>query len=306
MLVRLAGWCGKTRREREWTAEFESHLRMHIDDNLRAGMSAEQARREALMKFGSIESAKESMRDRATFVWIDTSWQDIRYAVRSLRRSPGFAITAILSLALGLGASLAIFTVADNLLLRPLPYRDSSQLVMVWEASRTARYDHNMVSPGNYFDWKAQNDVFPAWPVLRESRSVLIDGDRAEEFGKQSVTADFFPLLGVQPVRGRLFTAEEDLAARSTDTLLLISYRLWQSWFGGNDNVIGRKVQVNAIPRTIIGVLPPGFYFLNREIDLWEPLGLNPAEDYRKTQGRWMMCMRACSPASQSARRRLT
>ena len=296
LLARLAGWSGKKQREREWSAEFESHLRLHIDDNLRAGMSAEEARREALVKFGSIESVKESMRDRATFVWIDTSWQDIRYAFRSLRRSSGFAVTAILSLALGLGASLAVFTVADNLLVRPLPYRNSSQLVMIWEANAHRAMYHSIVSPGNYLDWKAQNDVFAGMAGFRESRSVLIDGDRAEEFGKQSVTADFLPLLGVQPVRGRLFTTEEDRASISTDTLLLISYRLWQAWFAGSDDVIGRKVQVNAIPRTIIGVLPQGFYFLNREIDLWEPVGLNPAEDYRKTQGYWMTCVARMRP----------
>jgi putative ABC transport system permease protein len=296
VLVRLAAWFGGTRREREWTDEFEAHLRMHIEDNLRAGMGPEQARKEASMKFGSVESVKESMRDRATFVWIDTSWQDIRYAVRSLRRSPGFAITAILSLTLGLGASLAVFTVADNLLVRPLPYRNSSQLVMIWEANPQHGLDHNVASPGNYFDWKARNDVFAGMAGLRDSRSVLIDGDRAEEFGKQSVTADFFPLLGVQPVRGRLFTTEEDRAAASTDTLLLISHRLWQSWFAGSDNVIGRKVLVNAVPRTIIGVLPASFYFRNREIDLWEPLGLIPGEDYRATQGRWMTCLGRLRP----------
>ena len=291
VLVRLAGWFGKTQREREWTTEFESHLRLHTDDNLRSGMSAEQARREALMKFVSLESVKESMRDRATFVWLDTSWQDIRYAWHSLRRSSGFAFTAVLSLALGLGSSLTVFTVADNLLVRPLPYRNSSQLVMVWEANPKRDMHRSIASPGNYLDWKAQNDVFAGMAGLRESRSVLIDGDRTEEFGKQSVTADFFPLLGVQPVRGRLFTTEEDRASISTDSLLLISYRLWQSWFGGSDDVIGRKVQVNAVPRTIMGVLPPGFHFLNREIDLWEPVGLNPAEDYRKTQGYWMTCV---------------
>jgi putative ABC transport system permease protein len=296
VLARLAAWFGKTRREREWTAEFESHLRLHIDDNLRAGMSPEEARRQALVKFGSVESVKESMRDRATFVWIDTSWQDVRYAWRSLRRSSGFTVAAILSLALGLGASLAVFTVADNLLVRPLPYRNSSQLVMVWEANPQRGFHHSIASPGNYLEWKAQNDVFAGMAGLRESRSVLIDGDRAEEFGKQSVTADFFQVLGVQPVRGRLFTTEEDRASISNDTLVLISYRLWQRWFGGSDDVIGRKVQVNAVPRTIIGVLPPGFYFLNREIDLWEPVGLNPAEDYRKTQGYWMTCVARMRP----------
>ena len=147
----------------------------------------------------------------------------------------------------------------------------------------------------------------PAWPVLRESRSVLIDGDRAEEFGKQSVTADFFQVLGVQPVRGRLFTTEEDRASNSTDTLLLISYRLWQSWFGGDDDVIGRKVLVNAVPRTIIGVLPPGFYFLNREIDLWEPIGPQPGSGLPQNGGLLddMRCPHAAG-SHDSATHRLT
>jgi putative ABC transport system permease protein len=294
--LRLAGWRGQAHRERELAAEFESHLQMHIEDNLRAGMSADEARREALVKFGGMESTKESMRDGWTLVWLETAWQDVRYAARGLRRSPAFATTAILSLALGLGASLAIFTVADNLLLRPLPYRDAAQLVMIWEDSRSQGYDHNIVSPGNYFDWKAQSGVFQSMAGLRDQRSVLIDGDRSEEFGKQGVTADFFPLLGVQPVRGRLFTAKEELASTSSDYLLLISYRLWQSWYGGDESVIGRKVQINSVPRTIIGVLPPGFYFRNRDVDLWEPLGLNPAEDYRKTQGRWMLCVARMKP----------
>ncbi len=294
--LRLAGWRGRARRERELAAEFESHLAMHIEDNLRAGMSPEAARRKALVKFGGMESTKESMRDGWSLVWLETAWQDLRYAARGLRRSPAFAVTAILSLALGLGASLAIFTVADNLLLRPLPYRDASQLVMIWETNHSLGYDHNVVSPGNYFDWKTQSGVFEAMAGLHDSRSVLIDGDRAEEFGKQSVTADFLPLLGVQPVRGRLFTAQEDLAAAHDDSLLLISYRLWQNWYGGDEQVIGRKVQINSTPRTIIGVLPRGFYFRDRDVDLWEPLGLDPAYDFRSKEGRWMLCVARMRP----------
>lgn len=296
VLVRLGFWFARDRREREWKDEFESHLALHSADNIRAGMHPEKARRKALVQFGSVESTKESMRERASFVWIETTWRDIRYAVRSLGRNLGFSATAIVSLALGLGASLAVFTVADNLLVRPLPYRNSAQLVMLWEANPHRDMHHSIVSPGNYFDWKSQNQVFSGLAGYRESRSVLQNGERAEEFGKQSVTADFFPLLGVQPVRGRLFTPAEDRASVSNDTLLLISDRLWRSWFNASDDVIGRQVQVNSKARTIIGVLPPGFCFLNRDIDLWEPLGLNPAEDFRKTQGYWMTCVARMQP----------
>lgn len=295
-VLRTGGLFGKARRERELAAEFEAHLQMHIEDNIREGMSAEEARRRALLKFGGMVSTKEAMRDRWTLVWLETAWQDVRYAARGLRRNPGFAVTAILSLALGLGASVAIFTVADNLLLRPLPYRDASQLVMVWEANRSQGYDHGVVSPANYFDWKAQSGLFQDMAGLRERRSVLIDGDRAEEFGKYYVTADFFPVLGVQPVRGRLFTAKEDLEANLSETLVLISYRLWQDWFGGSDDVIGRRVKLDGVAHTIIGVLPQGFYFRNRDVDLWEPLGLDPAYDYRKNEGRWMLCVGRLRP----------
>ena len=223
-----------------------------------------------------------------SFASLDTTFGDIRYALRSLRRSPGFAITTIVSLTLGLGASLAVFTAADNLLVRPLPYRNASRLVMVWEAERGNDNDRNVVSPANYLDWKAQNNVFDGMAALTPVRTVLTDQRRAEEFREQSVTADFFPLLGIHPLRGRLFTREED---RDPGQVVLISYRLWQSWFGGDGDIIGRKVELNSLPVTIIGVLPPDFYFLDRMTDLWGPLGLNTAQDYRRTSGRWLMSL---------------
>ncbi|HWE48372.1 MAG TPA: permease prefix domain 1-containing protein, partial [Bryobacteraceae bacterium] len=206
--VRLGRLFSAARREREWKAEFESHLEMHIEDKMRAGLSAEEARRQALIAFGGLASTKDSMRDQAGFVWLDTALRDIGYALRALRRSPAFTATAILSLTLGLGASLAVFTVADNLLIRPLPYRDASRLLMIWE--NHGGDDHNVVSPANYLDWKRQNDVFEDIAAVSPARSaILTRNGRAEEFLAQSVTANFFPLLGVQPVRGRLFTGKE-------------------------------------------------------------------------------------------------
>jgi len=193
ILARLAGPFGRARREREWTAEFESHLEMHIADNLRAGMSAEEARRRALIQFGGIDVVKESLREQASFAWLDTILRDIRYALRGLGRTPGFTATTLLSLAFGLGASLAIFTVADNLLVRPLPYRDASRLVMVWEANREVRgAEHNVVSPTNYLDWSSQNDVLEDVAAASPVRSaVLVENGHAEEFGAQGVTANF-------------------------------------------------------------------------------------------------------------------
>jgi putative ABC transport system permease protein len=228
-----------------------------------------------------------------SFAWLDTTLRDIRYALRSLRRSPGLAITTIVSLTLGLGASLAVFTAADNLLVRPLPYRNASRLVMVWEAERGSDNDRNVVSPANYLDWKAQNNTFEGLAALTPVRTVFTDQRRTEEFREQSVTADFFPLLGIHLLRGRLFTREED---RDPGQVVLISYHLWQSWFGGESDTVGRKVQLNSLPVTIIGILPPDFYFLDRKIDLWGPLGLNIAQDYRRTSGRWLMSLGRLRP----------
>ncbi|HXB74962.1 MAG TPA: ABC transporter permease [Candidatus Acidoferrales bacterium] len=286
--VRLAGLWSTGRQERELAEELASHFQMHVEENLRRGMSAEEARRDARLKFGSVDAASERMRDGWTLMALVTARQDLQYALRGLRRNPGFAVTAIASLALGIGASVAIFTIADNLLLRPLPYRDPGQLVMLWEVNQVRNFRPPVVAAANYLDWKAQNSVFESMAGLREAHSVLNDGNRVEDLGKQLISADLLPLLGVQPVRGRLFTAAEDRESASTDTVLLISYRVWQNWFHGDEGVIGRKVQVNATPRVIIGVLPPGFYFRNRNVDLWEPLGLGPAEKYRYG-GRWMV-----------------
>ena len=294
-LVRLGGWWGREGRERELREELEAHFQMHVEDNLRAGMSPAQARREAVLRFGGVESAKEAVRSGWTVGFLEITRQDLVYAVRGLRQNPAFALTAILSLALGIGASVSIFTVADNLLIRPLPYHDPGRLVMVWETNPTrARNEYNVVQPANYRDWKAQNNAFESMGAFGEGRGVLDDGHRVEEVGVQYMTADLLPMLGVPPYRGRFFSPAEDLP--NTPDVVLISYRLWQSWFSGDESVIGRSVRFAARPATVIGVMPPGFYFRNREIDIWSAMGLDPARDYRKSSGRYMMSVARLKP----------
>jgi putative ABC transport system permease protein len=283
----------KSRREREMAEEFESHLQMHIDDNIRAGMSPERARREALVKFGGMEAAKETVRETSRLVWIETALRDVRYALRGLRLNPGFATTAVLSLTLGIGASVAIYTVADNLLLRPLPYPDAKQLVMLYEMNPHRGYAHNVISPGNYFDWKAQSSSFSAIGGFFDFHLILGDGKRTEEKDAQAVSGEVLPTLRVKPIRGRLFTMKDD---KDDAHVAVISYRLWQEWFGGDEGVIGRQLQVNSRPFTVIGVLPPDFYFNTRTSDVWLTLGLKPADNLRKTQGRWMWAMARLKP----------
>jgi putative ABC transport system permease protein len=295
LAVRLSGLWGKGRQEREMADEFESHFQMHVDENLRLGMSAQEARRDARLKFGGIDSAKESMREGSTIMMLETTWQDLKYTARGMRGNPGFAITAIFSMALGIGASVAIFTLTDNLLLRPLPYRQPGQLTMVWEMSHSRPgQTRNVISPANYLAWKARNHVFESMAVFVEGRSAFSDGNRVEELEEQYMSAELLPLLGVQPFRGRLFTPAEDLP--NSPNVVLISYRLWQSWFAGDDGVIGRQIQVRSRPATIIGVMPAGFYFRSRNTDLWEAMGLDPARDYRKNSGRYAMSVARLKP----------
>ena len=291
--ARMIGLFHKDRRDREMAQEFESHLQMHIDDNVRAGMSPEQARREALVKFGGMEAAKESIRETTRLMWIDTALRDVRYALRGLRLNPGFATTAILSLTLGIGASVAIYTVADNLLLRPLPYPDAKQLVMLYELNPKRGFAHNVISPANYFDWKTQSSSFSAIGGFFDFHVILGDGKRTEEKDAQAVSGEVLPALQVRPIRGRLFTMQED---KDDAHVAVISYRLWQEWFGGDESVIGRQLQVNSRPFTVIGVLPPEFYFNTRTSDVWLTLGLKPADNLRKTQGRWMWAMARLKP----------
>lgn len=282
-------------REREFQQELEAHLEMHIDDNLRAGMSGEEARREALLKLGGMEVVTESMRDRWTLAWIETLRQDMRYATRGLRRNPGFSLAASLPIALGVGASVAVFTVADGVLLRPLPYRDPQGLMMIWEANhQIPNAGRNVVSPGNFLDWQARSGSFEQMGALRDSNSVFSAGERTEELRRQLMTADLLPMLGVRPYRGRLFTGAEDRPGH--DNVVLISYRLWQGWFGGEESVLGRQVLVNQTPRTIIGVMPPGFFFRNRETDLWEPIGIDRGRNWRQSAGRFLLAAGRLKP----------
>jgi putative ABC transport system permease protein len=291
--ARVTGLFGRERQDREMAQEFESHLQMHIDDNIRAGMSPEQARREALVKFGGMEAAKESVRETSRLLWLETAARDVRYALRGLGLNPGFATTAVLSLTLGIGASVAIYTVADNLLLRPLPYPDAKQLVMLYEMNPHHGFAHNVISPANYFDWKAQSSSFSAIGGFFDFHIILGDGKRTEEVDAQALSGEVLPALQVQPMRGRLFTMRED---KDDAHVAVISYRLWQSWFGGDESIIGRQLQVNSRPFTVIGVLPPDFYFNTRTSDVWVTLGLNPAADLRKTQGRWIWAMARLKP----------
>jgi putative ABC transport system permease protein len=231
--------------------------------------------------FGNETLIHERMRDLWTFGWLESTFGDLTYALRGWRKNPVFASTIITSLALAVGAVIAIFTAADDLLFRPLPYTDPDRLVMLWETNRgspdTAR---NAVSPDNFLDWRARNSTFEDMAYVDEGRSVLSAGDRSEELHVQRVPTNFFAVLGVQPRQGSLSPADGPRSGGNGDTEVVISYRIWQSWFGGDPNVIGRSVQLDSFPRTVSGVMPPGFSFGDREVDLWPYMKIYPSASH--------------------------
>ena len=199
---------------------------------------------------------------------------DIRYGFRLLRKSPGFAVVAILTLGLGIGANTAIFSTVDALLIRALPYTDPNRIVMVWEDAHEAGFLRNTPAPGSYTDWTRLNRSFAGIAATRGVTANLTGGGVPEQVIGRAVTPQFFTVLGVNPVAGRTFTEAED---RSNVQVALISYGLWQRRFGGQPAAIGSPVLMNGNRYEIIGVMPRNFVFRNREVDYWIPMAFSPA-----------------------------
>ena len=268
-LLRFKGLFLRDVRERELADELESHLQMHIDDNIRAGISPEEARRVAVMKLGGIDQTKEAYRDRATIPFLESTVQDLRFTLRQLRKNPAFSITAIAMVAIGIGASVAIFAFVDAALIKPLPYRDPSRLLMVTET--TPDIPRANLSYLDYLDWKKFNTVFDSLDVYNQRGYILSTSDAKEMVQGGRVSDGFFRTLGVAPVLGRDFYAGEDLP--QAPRTVILSYAAWQKRFGGKEEVIGQPITLNEIPHTIVGVLPKDFHFAPVETgEVWTTL----------------------------------
>jgi putative ABC transport system permease protein len=200
--------------------------------------------------------------------------RDSRYAIRQLRRTPGFTIVAILTLALGIGATTAIFTVVNSVLLRPLPFPAAESLVRVHEV--VPQYGRFSVAPAAFLDWRRQNTVFERLAAYMGTSGTLLDADGPERIQGASVSWDLFELLRVAPAAGSGFTASQDQP--NAAGVIVISHGLWQRRFGGDRSVVGRSINLNSAPATIIGVMPPDFYFPSRTAEFWQPIAIDPAQ----------------------------
>jgi putative ABC transport system permease protein len=256
--------------ERELDQELRFHLERQIAENIAAGMTPEEARRRATREFGGVEQMKEQCRDERRVNLIETLLQDIRYGARALQKNPGFTFFAVVVLALGIAANTAIFSIADTVLLRPLPYPESNQLVMVWEDAASYGFPHDTPSAGDFSDWSARNEVFEDMAAMSFGGSFNLTGDgNPEEIPGKRVTANLFSVLGVKPALGRDFRAEEDIPG--TARVAIFSHGLWLRRFGADAWTVGKEIQLNYEKYTVIGVMRRGFQFPDREAELWVP-----------------------------------
>jgi putative ABC transport system permease protein len=293
-LLRLAGVFNRARRDRDLAAELEAHLQLHVDDGIRAGMTPDDARRHALLKLGGLSQVQEAVRERRGLPIMETIMHDLRYALRSLRRNPGFAVVAIATLALGIGATTAIFSVVDSVLLRPAPFRDIGRLMMAWETDRKSGTTHEPASSPDFDDFRARSTQFaPLGAVAPVEVGLTPATADPRRLAALFVTHDFLQMVGVTPVVGRAFRVEE--SQRGAPPVAIISEDLWEELFARDPGAVGRTIRLDDIQSTIVGVLSRGADFGTLQIlraadysrgfaerggqtrvDIWFPLRPNP------------------------------
>jgi predicted permease len=279
LLLRLAALFRKDRREREVAAELETHLQMHIEDNLRAGMSAQEARRQALIMLGGVEQTKELVRERRGLPMLEVLLQDLRYGARMLMKNPGFTLVATLTLALGIAANATIFSFVSAVMLKRPPVRESDQVAVVSSISPVSSWSVNLnpFSAPNFFAWKKQNRTFADMAAADPYAGASLTGDGdPERVGAMRATANYFSVLGVPAQLGRTFADGEDQDGR--DHVVILSHDLWQRRFAADSGIVGKTIRLNSAPYQVIGVMPAQFLLRSFSAQIWIPLVLNESQ----------------------------
>jgi predicted permease len=273
----------RRRRYDDLSVSIQEHLEEKIEDLMEDGMSREEATRLTRRGFGNVAFLEERSREVWQWSTLESLWADTKYAARQLRKSPGFALTAILTLALGIGANTAVFSVINTILFHPLPYEDPSRLVLVSESLPKLGKGEVGVSAAEYVDYQQQSRAFSQTAAFRnfygDPLSMTGIGQPLSVNAAQ-ISASVLPLLGVAPALGRNFTSEED--RYGTGHVVLLSHALWQSQYGADPGILGKTIHLNEEPYTVIGVMPASFRFpfdgapLSERANLWLPMAFNP------------------------------
>jgi len=283
LIARIRGLFGAARLDDDFAAELAAHVDLLADDYVRRGMTRDDARRAALIRLGGTVQLKEQHREDRGVPFIDAAAQDVRYGLRALRRHPAYSIVAVATLAIGIGAGTAVFSVARAVLLRPLPYADPVALVRVFETNPLKNWTRNIAAPANYADWKARNTSFTdiaAYEQFSENGSgagdVFLTGSGEPQGLKAlGVTGNLFRVLGAPPLVGRTFTDAETFEGQAR--VVVLSYGLWQSAFGQDPNIVGRTVTLSGRTYDVAGVMPADFFFPGRDVQLWLPVAYQPS-----------------------------
>jgi len=254
--------------------ELRAHLEFEADDQRDRGVGVEAAEYAARRALGNLTRIKEDVRAVSPWSALQDFAHDVRYGLRMLRKHPGFAIVAALTLAIGVGATTTIFSVVDAVLLRPLPFAESDRLAMVWENVNLPAYKNarNSPAPGNFRDWRQQNSTFVDLAAISSASWSLTGSGEPIRVTVETTTASLFTLLQIEPMLGRIFTPQEDQASPSR--VALLGHALWVDRFGSNPGIVGETIRLNDEPYTVIGVMPRGFHFPDREDQVWVPLGM--------------------------------
>lgn len=273
--MNLGKFFSRRKRDTEFAREIETHIRIEIDENLARGLSPAEAHRQAYLKFGSPRRVREEEWEHNTVRFFDDLWRDCKYSARTLWRTPGFAIVAILVMALGIGANTTLFTIVHSVLIKPLPYPDSDRLVSAYE-----RVEHSTspspwmpVDAGSFGIWKhsaqhlAELALICPWEQYNVSAS---NGQLPETIAAAWISANLFHTLGVAPILGRDFTAQDDQT--SAQATVILSSSFWKRRFAGDPAIIGKSISLYAKPYTVIGVMPPSFTYPTAKIQVWTPV----------------------------------
>jgi hypothetical protein len=275
MVSRIRGWISRWNVDAEFERELEGHLEMLTEENVGRGMTAGEAGRAARIKLGGWAQLKETNRELRGLPMIETFFQDIRYALRMLRKDPGFTGVAVLTLALGIGASSAVFSMVNSFMLRPLPVKDAQNLMVLAISHDENQEPHNPSYLDTLF-YKENSGVFTDIAGYAVQFLGLSSEGRSERIGACFVTGNYFSLLGIQPAYGRFILPGEG-QTRGADQIIVLSHQYWKRRFQGNPGIVGKVVRVNGHGVTIVGVAPENFHgtFSIAEMDAYVPISLS-------------------------------
>ncbi len=278
-LERIVHW---READQDLEEEIRSHIELEIQDNIDRGMPPEEARRAARLKFGSAALAKEDSRAVWGFVWAEQLWQDLRYGARTLAKDPGFTATAVVSLALGIGATTAVFSIYDTVFLQPLPFPEQDRLVGVWERrlNQPEPDSWEKVSSPTFLDWKKQSRSYEELAQTLSNSGVLDRSDRAETLQFRFVSDGYFRMVGAEACQGRLFLTEDYTPGQSERGVL--SYEAWQRLFGSDPAILGKTIMMEGVPHQVVGVMCREYRDpWEDKVDLWLAVNWSTTREQR-------------------------